>query len=104
MAVMADETCVAQSNRSFVNLSDYTPASYEVPGATPRGLPWRRQVVEIVEELALERLPEHLTAAIRERCRQARAPQSPASDTTAETLRAADEAASTAADEPDAAA
>ena len=62
MAVLADETCVAQSNRSMVSLSDYRPSSYEVPGATPRGLPWRRQVVELVEDLALERLPEHLTA------------------------------------------
>ena len=65
-AVLADESCVAQSSRSFVSLSDYTAVSYEVPGATPRGLPWRRQVVELVEDLALERLPEHLTHAIRE--------------------------------------
>jgi hypothetical protein len=55
MAVLADETRVAQSNRSMVSLHDYRPTGYQVPGSTDRGLPWVRQVVELVEELALER-------------------------------------------------
>jgi ParB/RepB/Spo0J family partition protein len=56
MAVLADETCVAQSNRSMVSLYDYRPSSYRVPGSTERGLPWRTQVVELVEDLALTRI------------------------------------------------
>jgi ParB/RepB/Spo0J family partition protein len=67
MAVLADEECVARSNRSMVSLHAYRPASYVVPGTQQHGLPWARDVVELIEELAIERLPEHLTAAVRER-------------------------------------
>ena len=67
MAVVADETCVARSNRSMVSLHDYQPASYEIPGRRRSGLPWRRRVVELVEDLAIDALPEHLTRALRER-------------------------------------
>jgi hypothetical protein len=73
MAVLADKSCLARSNRSMVSLHDYQPSAYEVPGATPTGLPWRRRVVELAEDLALERLPEHLTQALRDHREQARA-------------------------------
>ena len=66
MAVLADEECVARSYRSMVSLHDYRPSTYSVPGMADTGLPWRRQVVELVEDLAIERLPEHLTARVRE--------------------------------------
>lgn len=75
MAMLADETCLARSNRSMVSLNDYQPSAYEVPGTKPTGLPWRRQVVEFVEDLALERLPEHLTQALRKRREQLRGEQ-----------------------------
>jgi ParB/RepB/Spo0J family partition protein len=75
MAVLADERCLARSNRSMVSLHDCQPSAYEVAGATPTGLPWRRRVVELAEDLALERLPEHLTQALRDHCEQARADQ-----------------------------
>jgi hypothetical protein len=72
MAVLVDETCVAQSNRSMVSLQyAYAPSAHAIAGGTPSGLPWRRQALELVEDLALERLPEHLTAAIRDRRAQA---------------------------------
>ena len=66
MAVLADEECVARSYRSMVSLHDYRPSSYSVPGMTETGVPWRRHVVELVEDLAIERLPEHLTARVRD--------------------------------------
>jgi ParB/RepB/Spo0J family partition protein len=75
MAMLADETCLARSNRSMVSLHDYQPSPYEIAGGTPSGLPWRRRVVELVEDLALERLPEHLTHALRERREHDRATQ-----------------------------
>ncbi len=37
------------------------------------GLPWRRQVVELVEDLAIERVPEDLTARVREERERVRA-------------------------------
>jgi hypothetical protein len=66
MAVRGDETCVARSNGSMLSLHDYRPSSYQAPGSAERRLPWRRPVIELVEDLALERLPEHLTQTIRE--------------------------------------
>ena len=59
MAHLADENAVAQSKRSFYSLSF---GSYH--GDT---LPWSREVLSLVEELAIERLPEHLTERLRER-------------------------------------
>ena len=75
MAVLADEECVARSNRSMVSLHDYRPSSYSVPGLAEHGLPWRRQVVELVEGLAIERLPEHLTVRVRQERDRVRAEQ-----------------------------
>ena len=71
MAVLADENCIAQSARSHFTLHAYTPSLYAYAGAGDHGLPWRTQVVELLEDLALEKLPEHLTAAVRERRAQA---------------------------------
>ena len=73
MAVLADEECVARSNRSMVSLHSYRPASYVVPGSPETGLPWSRRVVEIIEDLAIERLPEHLTLRVREQRESERA-------------------------------
>ena len=58
MAHLADENAVAQSRRSFYSLSF---GSYA--GAT---LPWSREVLSLIEEIALERLPGHLTERLRE--------------------------------------
>jgi ParB/RepB/Spo0J family partition protein len=66
MAALADEACVAQSNRSQFSLHAYKPSPYAYTAESDGGLPWREQVVELVEDLALERLPEHLTVAVRE--------------------------------------
>jgi hypothetical protein len=65
MAALAVETCVAQSSRSLVSLSDYQPSAYASEASARRGLPWRRDVLALVEQLALERLPEHLTQQLR---------------------------------------
>ncbi len=73
MAVMADEECVARSSRSMVSLHAYRPSSYTVPGTEAHGLPWASGVVGVLEELAIECLPEHLTAGLRERREQERA-------------------------------
>jgi ParB/RepB/Spo0J family partition protein len=88
MATLADEECVARSNRSMVSLHEYRPASYVVPGSTETGLPWRRQVVELIEDLAIERLPEHLTLRVREERERTRAEQ----ERLADQERAAEEA------------
>ncbi len=88
MAVLADEECIARSNRSMVSLHEYRPASYVVPGSTEAGLPWRRQVVELIEDLAIERLPEHLTVRVREERERTRAEQ----ERLAEEERAAEQA------------
>jgi hypothetical protein len=53
MARYADEGAVAQSAVSFYSLP--------VPG----GLPWTGEIVDLIDELAAERLPDHLTAAKR---------------------------------------
>jgi ParB family chromosome partitioning protein len=54
MAHYAKEACVANSNRSFYELRQRD------------GLPWSDGVLGLVEEIAEERLPEHLTAHVRE--------------------------------------
>ncbi|HEY4277626.1 MAG TPA: hypothetical protein VGM91_05370 [Conexibacter sp.] len=88
MAVLADENCVARSNRSMVSLHEYRPASDTIPGSSEKGLPWRRQVVELIEDLAIERLADHLTEHVRENRERARAEQ----DRLAEQERAAEKA------------
>lgn len=55
----ADEQAVARSNRSFSSLR------------VRDGLPYSPQVLDLVDELCAQRLPDHLTAAVRdERARQ----------------------------------
>ncbi len=54
MARYTKEEAVAQSNRSFSPLS------------VGRSLPWSEEVLDLVDELAAERLPDHLTADVRE--------------------------------------
>lgn len=54
MARYADEDCVAQSNRSFYVLR------------VASGLPWSAEAIGALEQVAEERLPEHLTARVRE--------------------------------------
>lgn len=54
MARYADEHAVAQSARSF----------YPLP--VPRALRWSDEAVDLIDELAAERLPDHLTKAKRE--------------------------------------
>jgi len=54
MARYAKEEAVAQSNRSFSPLS------------VGRSLPWSEEVLDLVDELAAERLADHLTAEVRE--------------------------------------
>lgn len=61
MARLANEDdAVAQSDRTF----------YDV--RVDRGLPWSDEVLELLDELCIERLPEHLTAERREINRQER--------------------------------
>ena len=50
MARYADEAAVAQSAQSY----------YHLP--VPAGLPWGGEIVDLIDELAAERLPDHLTA------------------------------------------
>jgi hypothetical protein len=49
----ADERAVARSAQS----------NYHLP--VPTGLPWTGDIVDLIDELATERLPEHLTASKR---------------------------------------
>ncbi len=59
LAVMArytKEDCVAQSARSF----------YALRMGGHGGLPWAGEVIGLIEQVAEERLPEHLTAHVRE--------------------------------------
>jgi ParB/RepB/Spo0J family partition protein len=56
----ADERCVARSNRSFSSL------------AVRSGLPYSEEVVDLIDELCAQRLPEHLTADVREARREQR--------------------------------
>ncbi|HEX4108127.1 MAG TPA: ParB/RepB/Spo0J family partition protein [Solirubrobacteraceae bacterium] len=56
----ADERCVARSNRSFSSLTIRVD------------LPYSEQVVDLIDELCAQRLPEHLTAPVREARREQR--------------------------------
>lgn len=58
MARYAKEEAVAQSSRSFYELH---PASW-----SDTGLPWEHEALGLLEQIAEERLPEHLTAHVRE--------------------------------------
>ena len=58
MARYAKEECVAQSSRSFYDL--------RLASWSDTGLPWEREALALLEELAEERLPEHLSAHVRE--------------------------------------
>jgi ParB/RepB/Spo0J family partition protein len=53
MARYADEGAVAQSSQSY----------YHLP--VPTGLPWSGEIVDLIDQLASERLPDHLTATKR---------------------------------------
>lgn len=55
MARYADENAVANSQRSFFQL--------HVSGG---GLPWGGEVIDLIDEIAAERLPEHLTQRVRD--------------------------------------
>lgn len=55
MARFADEAAVANSHRSF----------YELHVAA-NGLPWGSDVLELIDAVASERLPEHLTHRARD--------------------------------------
>lgn len=56
MAHYAKEDCVAQSARSF----------YALRMGGHGGLPWAGEVIGLIEQVAEERLPEHLTAHVRD--------------------------------------
>jgi hypothetical protein len=60
MALYAREEAVANSNRAFYSLSVTSGWS----GTS--GLPWAGEVVDPLDEIAVERLPAHLTAHLRE--------------------------------------
>jgi hypothetical protein len=53
MARYADEGAVAQSAQSY----------YHLP--VPAGLPWSGEIVDLIDALAADRLPDHLTATKR---------------------------------------
>lgn len=55
MARHADENAVANSHRSFYQLH-----------VSADGVPWAADVLELIDEIAAERLPEHLTQRVRE--------------------------------------
>lgn len=56
MAHYADEACIAQSRCSY----------YELRVGESTGAPWAGEVIGLLEEIAEERLPENLTATVRE--------------------------------------
>lgn len=56
----ADERCVARSNRSFSSLTVRTD------------VPWGDEVIDLIDDLCEQRLPEHLTAEVREARREQR--------------------------------
>ena len=66
MAVLADEECVARSNRSGHDLYRYRTNPYHDVGS-PSGLEWARTVVGLVEEICLEQLPAAVTERLRDR-------------------------------------
>jgi ParB/RepB/Spo0J family partition protein len=55
MARYADEGAVAKSQASFYSIDIYGP-----------GLPWSSEVVDLIDEICADRLPEHLTRDRRE--------------------------------------
>lgn len=62
MARYADEACVARSRAAL----------YELRVSDAAGVPWASEAMSLLEEIAEERLPEHVTASVRqERKRQA---------------------------------
>lgn len=54
MARLADERAVARSRQAFYALR-----------ASSSGLPWSGELLSLIDAIAIERLPEHLTAGIR---------------------------------------
>ncbi len=73
MARMADERAVANSARSFYQLALATSHSAHDPFGRSAGLPWAPEVPQLLDGLAIDRLPEHLTEDLR--ARRARAEQ-----------------------------
>jgi hypothetical protein len=66
MALYAREDAVANSNQAFYTLSVSTGWTRS------SGLPWADEVIDLLDEIAVERLPEHLTAHRREQLDQGR--------------------------------
>ncbi len=56
MARYADERAVAKSQASFYSIDIYGP-----------GLPWSSEIVDLIDEICADRLPEHLTREKREK-------------------------------------
>jgi len=74
MAVLADEDCVARSNRSGYSLHTYQRSPYATPGyGHSSGLAWTAQVTDLVEEICLKQLPAAVTDPLRTRREQHRA-------------------------------
>jgi ParB/RepB/Spo0J family partition protein len=67
MAVLADENCVARSNRSGHDLYRYRTSPYHYDSGSSSGLAWARDVVDLVEEICLEQLPQAVTEPLRDR-------------------------------------
>jgi ParB/RepB/Spo0J family partition protein len=65
MAVLADEECVARSNRSAHSLYRCRTSHYD--HGSPTGLAWARNVISLVEEICVEQLPAAATERLRER-------------------------------------
>jgi hypothetical protein len=64
MARYAREEAVARSSRAFYGIEVRDYHSY--------GLPWSREVVDIIDAICAERLPEHLTKEVRQARAKAR--------------------------------
>jgi hypothetical protein len=69
MALYSREDAVANSNRAFYSLSVNSGWS----GTT--GLPWADEVIDLLDDIAVERLPAHLTERRRHELEQRRAEQ-----------------------------
>jgi hypothetical protein len=67
MALYAREDAVANSNQALYTLSVSTGWTRS------SGLPWADEVIDLLDEIAVERLPDHLTAHRREQLDQGRA-------------------------------
>ena len=65
MARYADERAVARSQASFYSVDVYGSS----------GLPWSAEVVDLIDEICADRLPEHLTREQREQRAEAREAQ-----------------------------